>query len=69
MVQFRKSTNKIKKYDALTPSGKWIAFGSVLHQQYKDKTGLGLYSHMDHLDKKRRNLYRKRHKKTKYKKL
>ena len=42
-----KKTNIIKK----------IPFGDQRYSQYKDSTGLNLYSHLDHLDKKRRALY------------
>lgn len=61
MVQFKKSTRKNKKYAAKTPSGKWVHFGDTRYQQYRDITGLGLYSHLDHKDPKRRVAYRKRH--------
>ena len=64
MVEFKKSTRKYKKYAARTPSGKWVHFGNLkgtATQQYKDITGLGLYSHLDHNDPKRRVAYRKRH--------
>lgn len=59
MPEFRKSTRKNKKYDAYY-NGKWIPFGDPNSEQYKDSTGLGLYSHMDHNDPKRREAYRKR---------
>jgi hypothetical protein len=62
MLEFKKSTNKNKKYMVKTPKGKWIHFGNINFQQYKDTTGLGLYSHLNHLDKKRRDNYRARHK-------
>lgn len=61
MVEFKKSTRKNKKYMAKTPSGKWVHFGDTRHKQYRDVTGLGLYSHLDHRDPKRRVAYRKRH--------
>lgn len=61
MVEFKKSTREGKKYMAKTPSGRWIHFGSTSHQHYKDSTGLGIYSHLDHGDPKRRASYRKRH--------
>ena len=55
-----------KKYNALlqdkkTKQIKKISFGDIRYQQYKDKA-LGLYSHLDHNDNKRRALYRARHK-------
>ena len=61
MVEFKKSTRKNKKYMAKSPSGRWIHFGHTGYQQYRDVTGLGLYSHLDHNDPKRRVAYRKRH--------
>ena len=61
MVEFKKSTRKYKKYMAKTPSGKWVHFGDTRYQHYKDVTGLGLYSNLDHKDPKRRVAYRKRH--------
>jgi len=42
---------------------KLINFGDKRYQQYKDK--LGHYSSLNHLDKKRKELYYKRHGKTK----
>jgi hypothetical protein len=57
MLEFKKSTNKNKKYMVKTPKGKWIHFGAVGMEQYKDTTGLGLYSKYDHLDKERRRRY------------
>ena len=68
-IKFQKSKNKTKKYDAVlrnkeTGNINRIAFASriPLMQQYKDTTGLGLYSSLDHLDKKRRDSFMKRHK-------
>ena len=57
MVEFKKSTRKGKKYMVRTPKGKLIHFGASDMEQYKDSTGLGLYSHKDHGDKKRRKSY------------
>lgn len=67
MTIFKKSTRKNKKYSVITPSGKTVHFGSSSYEQYKDSTGLGLYSHLDHNDEKRRDNYRARHKKIKLK--
>lgn len=66
-VEFEKSTNKNKKYDAIllnkqTNRYKRVPFGAKDYEQYFDATGLGLYSHKNHNDKHRRALYRKRHK-------
>ena len=67
-IKFQKSRNKKKKYDAVlrnkeTGNINRIGFGSriPLMEQYKDTTGLGLYSSLDHLDKKRRDNFMKRH--------
>lgn len=59
-----KSKAKNKKYSVYiksdTKSGKkLIHFGDSRFPQYKDK--LGEYSNLDHNDKKRRDLYYKRH--------
>ena len=68
---FERSKNKKKKYDAVlfnanTGRYKRVPFGSKipLYEQYKDTTGLKLYSKLDHGDKNRRRLYRLRHKHT-----
>jgi len=53
-----------KKYSAIIDDGgiiKRIPFGAVGYEQYRDSTGLGLYSHLDHLDNTRRRNYNKRH--------
>ena len=65
-IEFNKSKTKNKKYDAIlmnkkTKNLKRISFGARGYEQYQDKA-LGLYSHLNHYDKKRRTLYRKRHK-------
>jgi len=57
MPKFEKSTRKNKKYSVTTPSGKKIHFGDVRYSQYKDSTGLGLYTHLNHGDKERRKKY------------
>ena len=54
-----------KKYDGLiqnkkTGKIKRVAFGDLQHEHFKDKA-LGLFSHLDHNDPKRRTLYQKRH--------
>lgn len=70
MPEFKKSTRKDKKY-MVKVGDKWIHFGAVVNmvpmQQFKDSTGLGLYSKYDHGDKKRRDAYRARHKAIKLK--
>lgn len=62
MPTFRKSTRKNKKYDVFY-NNKWISFGNVNYNHYRDATGLGVYSHLDHNDPKRRAAYRARHSK------
>lgn len=60
---FRKSTRKNKKYDVFKKVDgelkKITSFGSSIHQQFKDK--IGLYKHLDHGDKKRKDAYYSRH--------
>jgi len=63
---FQKSIHRHKKYDAILrnmASGRLVRmpFGDASYAQYKDSTRLGLYSHLDHLDPKRRRSYRQRH--------
>jgi len=65
-IEFRKSNMKNKKYAAIienkkTKRKKTINFGDDRHEQYKDTTGLGLYSHKNHLDKNRQESYKLRH--------
>ena len=53
-----------KKYTAILPNGRKVHFGHKDYQQYKDsvpiKLGGGIWSHLDHLDPKRRKNYQKR---------
>jgi hypothetical protein len=65
-IKFEKSTMKNKKYDALfrnnkTGKIKKLSFGDRRYAQYKDSTGLGVYSHLNHGDPHRRSLYHQRH--------
>ena len=60
MYQIKKSTMKHKKYMAVFKD-KTIHFGDNRYPQYKDKTGLKLYSHLDHGDEKRKKQYYARH--------
>lgn len=65
-IKFEKSKRKTKKYDALftnlkTGKIKRLSFGDTNYQHFKDSTGLDLYSHLDHGDKKRQRAYIKRH--------
>lgn len=54
---FYKSNRKNKKYMAYSPTGKKVHFGDSRYQHYRDTTGLGLYSHLDHNDKDRKKRY------------
>ena len=66
LMGFVKSNTKYKKYDAIVKNKHnlrafRVPFGSSKNYHYKDKTGLGLYSHLNHLDKKRQKAYVSRH--------
>ncbi len=65
-VKFERSHRHDKKYNAVlrnkaTGRTKKIPFGAKGYAQYKDSTGLKLYSSQDHLDEERRKRYQKRH--------
>ena len=60
MVEFKKSNRKNKKY-MVNINNKWIHFGDIRYQHYKDSTPLKLYTHLDHNDPARRKRYRQRH--------
>ena len=69
LLGFEVSKNPNKKYDAIllnknTSKTKRVGFGSKnpLMEQYRDTTGLGVYSNLDHNDKKRLASYRARFK-------
>ncbi len=59
--EFKKSTNKNKKYDVFLDGKKIASYGAIGYQHYFDK--IGEYSELDHLDKERRKKYRERHSK------
>lgn len=66
-IGFEKSKTVGKKYDAILKNKKdgkevRVPYGARGYTHYRDSTGLGLYSKFDHNDKKRRELYRARHK-------
>ena len=66
-IKFKRSKDKDKKYDAIlknnkTGKKKVIPFGAKGYAQYKDSTGLKLYSKLDHLDEERKKRYQQRHK-------
>lgn len=54
------STRKHKKYMAVFET-KTVHFGDNRYQQYKDSTGLGKYTHLNHGDAARRRRYYQRH--------
>lgn len=56
-MEFKKSNRSGKKYMVLAPHGKWVHFGDINMQHYKDSTPLKLYSHLDHNDLQRRKSY------------
>ena len=62
-MKFEVSKAKNKKYSVVTPSGKKINFGDSRYEHYKDSTGVGAWSKLDHNDKERRKQYRTRHEK------
>ena len=71
-IKFSISNQKNKKYKAvhILPSGKighTTHFGDKRYEHYKDTTPLKAYTDLDHLDKERRERYRKRHSKIKLK--
>ena len=58
------SSLKYKKHDVYHKDNlkkKVLSFGDKRYEQYQDK--LGYYKELDHLDKKRRDAYYKRHNK------
>lgn len=69
-IRFEKSKNKNKKYDAILLNKKTgrinkISFGAIRpsgepYPQFKDRTGLGLYTKYNHNDKLRRERYYRR---------
>jgi hypothetical protein len=66
-IKFERSHLKDKKYNVVlmhiaTGRIKKIPFGQRGAAQYKDSTGLKLYSSKDHLDEERRKRYQQRHK-------
>lgn len=74
-IRFERSRSRKSKYDAIiedkiTKRQQRVPFGSAdpLYEQYRDTTGLKLYSRLDHNDEKRRQSYLARHEKTRHKK-
>jgi hypothetical protein len=63
---FEPSRRLNKKYNAVIQNKQTgrvvkIPFGDSRYEQYKDSTGLGLWSHKDHGDRVRRRAYESRH--------
>lgn len=63
IVKWMISPNSKKKYRVILSDGRKVDFGAREYSQYKDTTPLKAYSHLDHLDKKRRERYYARHNK------
>jgi hypothetical protein len=66
LLTIEKSHTKNKKYDGIlqnkqTGKIKRVPFGDQRYQHFKDRTGLKMYSHLDHNDDKRRKNYLARH--------
>ena len=66
IIRFERSNTKNKKYNAIIQHKRndktyTIPFGDKRYQQYRDTTGLGLYSNLDHNDNARRALFKLRH--------
>ena len=70
LVGFERSRVRGKKYDAIllkktTRKGRAavrrVPFGAVGYEQYRDSTGKGVYTRVNHGDPKRRRNYRTRH--------
>jgi len=64
-VKFEKSDRKGKKYNAILENRETkrqvkVPFGDSNLPQYRDTTGLGLYSKKDTLDKNKRKQFRAR---------
>ena len=68
LLGYDKATRKGKMYNGILENKRdksisRVPFGSSDYQNYQDLTGLNLYPELIHGDKKRRKLYRARHKK------
>ena len=65
LMGFQKSNTANKKYDAILrhTSGRFkrVPFGDTRYEHFRDSTGLGIYSNLDHGDRKRQINYLKRH--------
>jgi hypothetical protein len=66
LIGFLKSQRANKKYTAViqnkkTQKFKFIDFGQLPYENYRDMTGLNLYPELIHGDTFRRHLYKQRH--------
>ena len=61
MYKFIISRRKGKKYDVYKDGKYLVSFGAKGYQQFKDKTPLKAYSHLDHNDNERKKRYYQRH--------
>ena len=61
-MEIKASTRKGKKYMTKVEN-RWLHFGAKGYDQFKDSTGLGLFSHRDHMDEERKRRWYRRHKK------
>ena len=65
-IRFEKAKAKNKKYSAIirnkkTNKLKKLNFGDNRYKHFFDKTGLKIYTHLNHNDKQRRKNYISRH--------
>lgn len=63
---FEKAGSAHKKYNAIivdkkTGRERRVPFGDSRYEQFRDTTGLGLFTRLDHNDAARRESYRSRH--------
>lgn len=64
----KKSNRNNKKYDIYHNDKYLLSFGDSRYEQFRDSTPIKAFSHLNHNDNKRRELYFKRHGKTNDKK-
>jgi len=57
--EFKKSTRKNKKY-MVKVDDRWIHFGQLPYEHFKDSTPQKIYSNLNHYDINRLKNYRKR---------
>jgi hypothetical protein len=66
LLGFRISNRKHKKYDAIlinrkTGNIKYVPFGNIHYEHYRDSTPLHYYQRLDHYDIKRKKSFISRH--------